>query len=149
MKTTISTIELAEMLKGLQGASPASILCETTKVINGREVIKDQHLSIFLNVHYGRAVNRKLEKEGIAANHVSSERKWGERIEKTPLVTHKGQTYVEAVVLKDLGHVLRDIITGRILNEKDKSSEQRVMVRDFKINNIRKIKLMGNEFDIK
>jgi hypothetical protein len=50
---------------------------------------------------YGAKVQRHLEKCGKAASDfVLSPRTWGERIEGTPIITHKGTFYLEVIFIK-------------------------------------------------
>lgn len=146
---TITRNELIEMLSHLQGATMASLITETEKKVNGVDCIKANHINVCLNGSFQNAMNKSLSKDGFAPDHVSQPRKWGSRIPHTPLVIYENDTYIEARIIKTLGHVLRDLKTGRVLNFKDKPSDERVTLRDFKINNVKELRLNGKKFAIK
>ncbi len=146
---SITRQELIEMLKHLDGAVIGSLITETEKKVNGIDCVKSNHLNVVLNGSFQNAVNKSLEKQGSTPNFESGPRKWGTRIPHTPLVQYQDKMYIEARVLKSIGHVLRDLKTGKILNLKDKPSEERVVLRDFKLESVKELRVYGKKFAIK
>jgi hypothetical protein len=56
---------------------------------------KRTRLRAVLNADYAKAVNARRVAEGKPADFVPSARKWGTKVPGTPLLEHKGETYVE------------------------------------------------------
>jgi len=108
--------ELIALLYGQHNATMASIVSDTepsikspkTSGMGGGRIRKRSYAQIVLGGSYENAVNKAIVKEGIENGKREVEyfeplpRKWGVRIDGTPLVEHKGKTYVEARVLKVL-----------------------------------------------
>ena len=112
-----------------------------------------------LNFNYAAAVNRQREREGMVPDFIAEPRKWGQRVEGTPLVYHNGKHYVEckverseviAYIMPDLSPVdpeevakwLPDRHSGR------QGTEKAVVLRDFSVENIRSMKMKGVEYII-
>ena len=112
-----------------------------------------------LNFNYQNAVNRQREREGIVADFVAEPRKWGTRIEGTPLVTHNGKTYIEAKIERSeiMGYIMPDL---GVVDENEvikwlparhngrQAVEKAVILRDFSIENVRSIRMKGVEYII-
>jgi hypothetical protein len=65
-------------------------------------ILKRTRLRAVLNADYGAAVNARRGAEGKAADFVPGPRKWGVKVEGTPLIRHKDQLYLEYQVAEVL-----------------------------------------------
>lgn len=183
--TKISDIQLLtqnglkEMLENLpRRAAFATFTAETTprmrKTVDGRGtpynefhdedgnclVTKRSRVNVTINFNYGNSVNYQREREK-GEDHEPFEpepRKWGERVEGTPLVEHKGNFYLEAKV----EHVLSTEYIGPNGNTIDREDledylyssgessrqdiEDPVILRDYKLGSIRQISVNGGDF---
>ena len=107
---------------------------------------------------YQNMVNNALEKSGIAGTFEPHERKWGERIKGTALVSHKGKEYLEAIVTKggtveyflDGAPIDRENIVGLKESAAPKSQtscglseEKAIVVRDYDLANITRLATFG------
>ena len=112
-----------------------------------------------LNFNYAAAVNRQREREGIVADFVAEPRKWGQRVEGTPIVTHNGKFYVEAKVERSeiMGYIMPDLSMvdeHEVLNwlpnrhSGRQAVEKTIILRDFAVENIRSMRMKGNEYVI-
>jgi hypothetical protein len=87
-------------------------------------------------------------------------RKWGQRIENSPFVEHKGQHYLELKVSESNGHEYRDenneLVTGETLEhaktffpKRNESSRQQVenkiVLRDYRLDRVTAITLHDSE----
>jgi len=112
-----------------------------------------------LNFDYAAAVNRQREREGMVADFVAEPRKWGERVAGTPLVTHKGKWYVEAMVRRSevVGYIMPD---GTAVDPEEvakwlkvrhggrQAVKKPIILRDFSVENIRSMRMKGMEYII-
>src|SRR3990172_12483156 len=112
------------------------------------------------------AVSRPIVKiatvTGRAGAHVREaigNRSWGERIEGTPLVAHKGNFYLEVEVTSVKEEKFLDKESGREVTKeeamkrgyRDKPVDkeyQNANMRDFKLSSIKVIRLKGEEYEI-
>ena len=102
--------QLADKLRSLKGATFVTLVTKT--VPNMRvagnpfrdKVFKVSRVNGTINFIYGNSVNRQRGREGKVADFQPEPRKWGTRIEGTPLVEHKGYIYLEMKVENALGH---------------------------------------------
>lgn len=86
-----------------------------TKVMTGASVMVFQNKN---SNGYENMVKRRLEKEGKNPESFSlGKRTWGERVEGTPVVEHKGQEYLEVIFLKT-GAVQYEL-DGQAIDKKD------------------------------
>jgi hypothetical protein len=102
---------------------------------------------------YRDMVKRRLENEGKDADAFElHSRTWGERVADTPFVEHKGQLYLECIYLRppkkvtyylDGQEIEKDAIQGLpVKNEGEQGGlENKVIIRDFKLESIRKIRM--------
>jgi len=82
-------------------------------------------------------------------------RKWGERVEGTPLVAHKGQLYLEVEVTSVKDEVFTDKDTGVVITleeAKERGYRHRPAglqkMRDYKLSSIKRIRMNKNEYEI-
>jgi hypothetical protein len=95
----------------------------------------------------------------MVADFVAEPRKWGQRVEGTPIVTHNGKFYVEAKIERSeiMGYIMPDLSMvdeHEVLNwlpnrhSGRQHVEKAVSGRDFKIENVRSIRMKGTEYII-
>ena len=172
---TISTESLITVLNTLP-AEPADVtivsrtepaMRKTDNPFVGK-LFKVSTVSGTINWQYGHEVNRQRQREGgfeivngqpvIATvdEFKSHPRKWGQRIENSPFVEHKGQHYLELKVSESNGHEYRDenneLVTGETLEhaktffpKRNESSRQKVenkiVLRDYRLDRVTAITL--------
>lgn len=146
----ISQNQLKDMLAALKGTTAISMVVETQKRLPGiGDVIKAAKVNAMIGFNFQNSVNNSLERDGQDSDFKSQTRKWGQRIQGTPLVKHKGNYYLESKVERILGAAYRDL-NGKILEGiKEEPSDQRVTLRDFKLDSIRILKFKGEEYEVK
>ena len=109
---TITRDELADLLRQVNHATFAGITAETDARLKktgnpfALPVMKRQSHNLCLCFEYERSVNRQRGREGTEQAFEAQARKWGQRIEGTPLVEHKGKLYVTGKV----EHTASDVI---------------------------------------
>ena len=113
-------------------------------------------LSGILNFDYGTSVNNELQREGKDADFVPQKRAWGEKNKNW--IEHKGQHYLPIKVngssepsYKFNGVELSKAELSPFLYESVKphtqeNVEKEIVVRDLKIESIKVIRMMGEEF---
>jgi len=167
---TISTESLITVLNALP-AEPADVtivsrtlpaMRKTDNPFIGK-LFKVSTVSGKINWQYGHEVNRQRQREGgfdivdgqpVVASvdtFKSHPRKWGQRIENSPFVEHKGQHYLELKVSEAHGHEYRDEnnepVTGDSLAhaktffpKRSESSRQKVenkiVLRDYRLDRV-------------
>lgn len=109
---------------------------------------------------YDAMVKRRLESVGMnPEDFVLSPRTWGERLPNEPVVTHKGQFYLEVIFRKagrvqyylDCLPVAKSAIQG--LPDKDEAEqgglpeENKVVIRTFKFDSIWRVAIDGKVFE--
>ncbi len=168
----ITIIDLQVKLSQVRTATFVTITSLTDPTMNkggnpfyGR-LKKKSTANVQINFNYANAVNKVRDKETTeleVETFVPHARKWGERIQGTPLVQHKGQIYVEARFINSPskteffcdGNLIDKTEVAQYLKEPNSNAEHQgiqeeneVIVRDFKLSNIVAIKMMGEEFEI-
>ena len=170
MKNTINVdyMGLVRVLMQVTHAVPATFLAITEVKMNKtgnpyhERITKKQKSNVFINFDYAKSVNRALTKEGKEADFEAKPRKWGERLTGTPLVFHKDEYYLEARFLNNEPKVeyfldntesVDKEVFESFLPPKNNSSikehqglEEEIIIRDFKVRNIREITLDGNHY---
>lgn len=159
----ISSAAFVSMLYSLKGATMVSFIASTSpKLRTGNPfpgVRKITKIGAVLNFNYASAVNRQREREGIVPDFIAEPRKWGIRIEGTPVVSHNGKFYVEAKVEHSeiISYIMPDLST---VDEQEVANwlpsrhggrqhvEKTIILRDFSIENIRSMRMKGNEYVI-
>ena len=103
---------------------------------------------------YNNMVKRRLAKEGKASTDFKlGKRVWGERINDTPFIEHKGNMYVEVVFLKAPSKVVY-LVDGEEVNKntieglpvdsqegKQGGLDNKVIIRTYKLSSLRNIKM--------
>jgi hypothetical protein len=149
---------------GITTETPVTLTGGKKNPLQGRVVkrLLSGNVILFCNREsngYENMVRRRLEKEGISAdNFTLGERKWGNRIKGTPYVAHKGNLYLETIFLSKPTKI-EYLVDGKVTDKKDiiglpekkQEGEQgglinSVIVRDYKTENIKAIRVNGKEF---
>lgn len=164
--------KLQLLLSQVNGASFISIDAETVPVLKGGKknpfqgrvvkISKGASVMVFQNKNsngYENMVNRRLIAEGKDPESFTlGPRPWGTRIPATPFIEHKDETYLEVIFLKapkDVTYLVdgketpADQIEGLERTPENADSQggldNKVVVRTFKCNSIRTIRVDGIE----
>lgn len=159
----LSASAFVSMLHTIRGATMVSFIASTEPKLRAgnpfpglRKITK---IGGVLNFNYQKAVNRQRDREGIVADFIAEPRKWGVRIEGTPIVTHNGKFYVEAKIERSeiMGYIMPDLSMvdeHEVLNwlpsrhSGRQAVEKTIVLRDFSVENIRSMRMKGNEYVI-
>ena len=138
----------------LKGGKSNPLQNHVTKRVVGSNVM------VFTNQKsngYENMVQRRLQQEGKNPNDFAlSARQWGERIQDTPFVSHKGQLYLEVIFLR-AGEVTYFVdgvetdprtIDGLEIRTVDDEAEQggldnKVIIRTYKVDSIVGVRVDG------
>lgn len=164
--SAITEAQLVDMLRQNKGATIVTIVTRTEPGMRKTgnpfvgKVVKISRVNGMLGFNYSNSVNRQLEREGEVADFVAQPRKWGIRIEGTPLVEHEGNFYVEMKVEKSLGHRFEWTDNGTILDDKaiedmkafmpikssssSQGTDKEIILRDYKVASIIAITYRGH-----
>lgn len=155
--------ELAEFLKEIKGTTFCTIETETEPKLKGGKkcpyagVKKISKVNGAIGFIYENAVNNQRVREGSEADFESEPRAWGHRISGTPLVEHKGKFYIEVKVEKTEKPLY--ILNGNFISNEDikpylpettsrQELDKEVILRDYSLDNIKMIKIKGQQFQI-
>jgi hypothetical protein len=169
----INVKELAEVLESLRGATFTTIMARTKPdFVGGKKspvanVYKIAGVNGVINWSYGNAVNNERTRENKPLNHSGNvefftpePRKWGVRLTDgrgrlLPTVEHKGNKYLELKVQKSLSYGYFDQDGNKVDNEvvapylrqkvegRRQEVDRPVILRDYKLENIKAIRLFG------
>jgi|TARA_R110000824_G_scaffold59601_7_gene159917 hypothetical protein len=178
MKHTKYTItkganDIETVLRGINGCQIVTMQVlisaglRKTRDIDGKRtkhehgaIVKRQKLQAIVGWNYASRLDRAAKREGKQIEFEVQSRMWGERINGTCLVEHKGALYVEAAPLRVMSteyvseygvkidpESISDLIEHKA-NQKAKSSTQEeltneVFVRDYKLDNIETLAANG------
>ena len=147
--------QLEQVLREVNRATFVTIVAETQPRMRKTDnpyaghVIKRSRVNGAICWIYKNAVQKQLDKQEIDVEFQPQERKWGERLQGTPFVEHKGKLYLEMKVERSLDSVYIDVRTGE---EVDKEKLQPflqdppdsvVVLRDYALENIKQIAMKG------
>ena len=165
-------ITLFDIMADVSGASFVGLDTVTTPTLTGgkknpmqgrvQKHMDGASVMVFQNKNsngYDNMVKRRLEKEGKNPETFSlSPRAWGERVDGTPIVQHKGADYLEVIFLK-AGEV-RYTLDGQPIPAEDieglKTSSEgtqgglddKVVIRTFKADSIKTIRIDGQSITL-
>ena len=158
--------QLEQILGQLRGATFVTLLTRTEPSMNKGgnpfhgKVFKISRVNGVANFKYANSVNRQRGREGKVEDFRPEPRKWGQRVEGTPLVFHKGQTYLELKVERSLGHsyvwangdVMSDEEVEQLKSHLRKrkqpetqGTDKEIILRDYKLSNIIAITMNGQQ----
>lgn len=160
--------EFVAFLHTQKGATPATI--QWRRVLKDRElkspkkngtsgrVSKSGRTQVMLNHVYGNSVNYQREREGKKADFVPNPRKWGERIQGTTLVQHKGRVYLETKILKALNtqwwldskpvnlEDIKHMVHDKSSNKEHQGLDKEEILRDWDIDNLEYVNMLGEQY---
>jgi hypothetical protein len=166
---TLTKPEFIAKMQEFRGASMGTIVwhrtlkdrelkAPKTNGTSGR-IAKSGKTMVVFNHTYGSSVNRQRLREGRAADFQPNQRKWGERIEGTTLVYHKGRHYLEVKVERALQtqwwldgkpvdlETVKPYLSKKSWGNEDTAEHQgtakAVILRDFDVDNIHYVNAMG------
>ena len=162
-KVSISADDLIGLLLDIRGATIVSFVAATEPRLTAGNPFpglrKLSSVNGVLNFNYTSAVNRQRVKEGMIPDFVAEPRKWGIRMEGTPIVKHGHKHYVECKVESStiIGYIMPDLssvdpeeVAKWLPNRHSgrQAVEKAVILRDFSIENVRSMKLRKVEYVI-
>jgi hypothetical protein len=170
----LRTLLLNPEISGINGASFIGIDTTTIQKLKGGKKNPMQNrvekhsvgnsVMVFQNKNsngYENMIKRRLEAEGKNPESFSvGSRVWGERVEGTPLVEHKGENYLEVIFLKagkssytlDSKPIKKDLIEGLDTDKKEGSQGElnnKVIIRTFKLKSISRITINKQTYIIR
>lgn len=163
---TINELNFLTLISGIKGSSFVSI--EALTDVKARKPFiglkKRSNLTGIINFIYKNSVNNQRLRENKIDDFEPMPRSWGVRLKYKnyifPLVYYKGNFYLEIKVTKILntqyelnGKVYTyEDIKEFIYKKKQSTNRQKlnnpVILRDYKISSIKKIKFNGNEYSL-
>jgi hypothetical protein len=166
---TISQTELESKLRAIKGTTIVTVTTFTTKSMNkkvngeinpyhGRVQTRARN-NCMIGFIYTNSVNNQREREGNDEEFVAHPRKWGVRVQGTPLVEHKGNVYLECKVQKNLStqyfvdgeEVDRSVVEPWFTKRKDSGRqevENPVILMDPMLSNIEQIAMFGETYTV-
>jgi hypothetical protein len=157
----INKEDLIKLLKEVRGNTFISVECETEpKLLGGRScpykgIRKISKVAGAIGFNYTNSVNNQREREDLDKDFEAEPRAWGTRLKGTPLVEHKGKTYIEVKVQSTESPLY--VLNGKFIPNEDikpyipetksrQGVDKEIIVRDYDISNIRSIKIKGQQF---
>lgn len=151
--------EINDLLSRINGATFASLDAETEPSPGIRKVTIGERVMLFTNKGgsaYGKMVQRRLMEAGLnPLNFVLGDLPWGERVEGTPLILHKGRYYVQCIVLDSgvstffIGGIRSEDPSGLRLSRRRSNQglcrTDEVIVSTYRLENITRLRLLGEE----
>ncbi len=167
--TTLTPFQMAGMVSDHRGANFVTVLARTVPDLlayhpqTGERnpflgnVVKVSEVNGVINWVYENSVNTRRMREDLTPDFQAFPRTWGQRLQGSPLVEHKGNYYLELKVEKPLGYHY-ETLDGQILNKEDVNAflplpsrsrqglARPVILRDYGIENIRRIRFRGHDY---
>lgn len=162
-RIVLSVAAIVRILHTIRGTTMVSFVSATEPRLRAGNPFpglrKVSRVNGVFGFNYEAAVNRQREREGMTPDFVAEPRKWGIRVDGTPIVTHNGKFYIEAKVERSeiVGYIMPD---GAVIDPMQvekwlparhggrQAVEKTVILRDFAVENIRSIRMKGNEYVI-
>jgi hypothetical protein len=155
--------QLVEMLVKNKGAKIVTLYTETQPKMKKTNnpylgVIKKSRINGVVNFNYENSVNRQRVREDSTPDFKAEERKWGKRINGTPVVEHKGKYYLEVKVERTLDtkyelnneevsyESLKPFFYERSTGRQE--LEKEVILRDFSLDNLKALKYNGQMYEV-
>lgn len=120
--------------------------------------VKLSTVNCVVNCNYSNSVNNQCAREDIDTEFESAPRQWGQRIQGTPFVEHKGEFYLETKVERSLGET-KIVHNGKELSWEDvqeflpkknegarQPNEKKVIWRDYKVSSIKSVTVNGTTY---
>ena len=160
---TITRENLVNELLTIKGATFAEIttlkppkMRKTGNPWVGR-VLKRSTVNATINWSYKNKRNKILGKQGEEQDFIPQPRKWGERLAGTPLISHKGRMYVEALVTRvdrttyekvDNGQPLTTLEVDTLKAHIDKYTPRDINLCDYSVDTIVSINFNGKQYKV-
>lgn len=156
----ITTSELISVLLNVKGSNFVSIETITQPKLKANNpfggLTKISSISGVVNFIYENSVNNQRLKEGKENNFKSLERKWGQKIQGTPLIVNRDKYYLEIKVAKSdskyiIGEseVAYDRIKPYLYERKTRQElENEIILRDYSLDSIKKISVQGQVYTL-
>lgn len=166
--TYVTMNELVVIMSRVKGSVIATITAITEPAMKKtnnpfiNRVQKRTVQNVMLNFTYENSVNSQREKEGNEEEFIAHPRKWGQRIQGTPIVDHKGKMYLET---KPNGKaqstewfldgqptnlaIFQHFLTIPNSNKEHQGVEKEIKVRDFAFINIAEVKMQGKHYIVR
>jgi hypothetical protein len=161
---TITKSELIEKINNIKGTTFISIDIESDPKMRKTNnpyygAIKTSTLSGAINYDYENSVNNQLDREGKERNFEAQSRKWGTH--NGNWIIHNDNHYLHMKVQSNsnISYILNgdnidiDLLKPFLPEHKKPNTqealEKEIVCRDIKIDNIKKIRLNGDEYKIK
>lgn len=140
---------------GLKGGKSNPMLGQVQKCTIGSSVMVFQNKN---SNGYANMVKRRLEQEGKnPATFELSPRKWGQRIDGTPLVEHKGTYYLEVIFLKSgqtsyllNGRPIKKALIQGLESDHEESVQggldDKVVIRSYKVDSLTRISINNDVY---
>lgn len=176
---TITRDQLIVKLASLRGSQIVTLTTETdarlrkthpTLKVGGKaarspyaddSVTKVSRVNVVINFTYQNAVNRQQCREGNAGDFVAQPRQWGERVEGTPFVQHKGRLYVECKVERVVGETefrvnglpidrseIADYLPASRSSAEHQGVDREIVLRDYALDSILAVTMGGETFEV-
>jgi hypothetical protein len=155
--------QLVEMLVKNKGAKIVTLYTETEPKMRKANnpylgVVKKSRINGVVNFNYENSVNRQRVREDSVPDFKAEERKWGKKINGTPVVEHKGKYYLEVKVERTLdskyelnGQEIDSKLLAPFFYKKSVSRqevENEVVLRDFSLDNLKALKYNGELYEV-
>lgn len=162
---TVTQEQLIQGLKTIKGATIVTLNCKTIPEMRKTDnpfwgnVFKFAVVNGLVNWIYENAVNRQRLRENLEPDFQAFPRKWGQRIRGTPFVIHKEELYLELKRQNVLEEEYRDR-EGNIISKVDligyfkaegegrQGVANKVILRDYKVDNIKSLVWRGEEYKV-
>lgn len=161
---SITRDDLERILRNIHGSTPVTLVTITypavkkTGLLSGKTVEKWSRRNCIIGFIYGNSVNYQRERENKTPDFTALPRKWGQRIQGTPLVEHNGNVYLETKVQRVLDS--QYVVDGRFVADYEvephlragsgddgrQDLENPVVLRDFKLENIMSVNMFGESY---
>jgi hypothetical protein len=155
--------ELANFLKEIKGTTFCTIETETEPKLRGGKkcpyagVKKISKVNGAVGFIYENSVNNQRVREDSEPDFESEPRRWGHRVNGTPLVEYNGKFYIEVKVEKTETPLY--ILNGKFVANEDitpylpettsrQGVEKEIILRDYSLDSIKMIKIKGQQFVI-
>ena len=160
---TITRQQLLNGLKSLKGATPVTIIADTDARLlkEGNphpDCRKRSMVNGFVNFVYEKSVNRQRVRENKTDDFQAKSRQWGHKVNKKPLVQHKGRYYLEIKVQRVLGTTYHDngsMVPNHVVEPFRREAsptrqglEKEVILRDYALENIVGVNINGEVYQV-
>lgn len=154
---TLTKPELIERLRAIKGATFVTVETETMPKAT-KPVVKRSKVNGMVGANYTNSVNNQRDREGLERNFKANPRIWGQNVDPF-FVELKNKKYLKLKVEKTElpqyflnGQRLSQEAAEKLLAKKSDSNrqgvERPVIVRNYSVDNIVRITMNGETFDI-